>query len=152
VPSVGDWREPEPIGRIRSLFLNAEDYGLGDYRVGVSFHAAWPVEVRGGNADILVRAADNRPIVVSKRFGEGHVVLIGDTGFAMNKNLEYIGGEPFESGYENAHWWRWLISRVTKRAEWVPPPLQTTAGAGVPDETPQAVDALLPGLDEEIQP
>ncbi len=157
VPSVGDWHEPEPIGRIRSLFLNAQDYGLGDYRVGVRFYAAWPVEVRGGNADILVRAADNRPIVVSKRFGKGHVVVIGDTGFALNKNLEYIGGEAFEGDYENSHFWRWLISRVTDQAEWVPPPGEPPADnempdAGTLDESTQAADVLLPGLGEEVQP
>jgi hypothetical protein len=122
VPSTRPAREPEPIGRMRSLFLSARDYGAGDYRAGVLFHAAWPVEVRGGNADVLVRAADNRPIVVARRVGRGSVVVIGDTGFAMNKNLEYIGGEPFDGGYENAHFWRWLISRLTDRQEWVPPP------------------------------
>ena len=40
---------------------------------------------------------------------------------AMNKNLEYIGGEPFDGNYENAHFWRWLIARVTGQPEWVPP-------------------------------
>ena len=39
----------------------------------------------------------------------------------MNKNLEYIGGEPFNGRHENAHFWRWLISRLTPGPEWVPP-------------------------------
>lgn len=124
VPTGGDWREPEPMGRKRTLFLNANEYGQGDYMVGVMLYAAWPVESKGGNTDVLVRAVDDRPVVVSRQIGEGHVVVIGDTGFAMNKNLEYISGDPFGNGYENAHFWRWLISRVTGRPEWVPPPLE----------------------------
>jgi hypothetical protein len=39
----------------------------------------------------------------------------------LNKNLEYVGGEPFDGRYENAHFWRWLISRLTPGPEWVPP-------------------------------
>ena len=115
VPTGGDWREPEPMGRKPS------DYGLGDYKVGVRFYAAWPVESRDKNTEILVRAVDNRPVVVSRRIGSGRIVVIGDTGFAMNKNLEYISGDPFEGQYENAHFWRWLITRVTDQQEWVPP-------------------------------
>jgi hypothetical protein len=132
VPTGGNWREPEPIGRMRSLFLDANEYGMGDYRVGVLFYAVWPVEAEGSGVEILVRAADDQPVVVSRRVGSGRVVVIGDTGFAMNKNLEYVGGEPFEGNYENAHFWRWLITRVTDRPEWVPPPAQPAPvdGAG----------------------
>ncbi len=55
------------------------------------------------------------------RLERGRIVVIGDPGFALNKNLEYVGGEPFEGRYENAHFWRWLISRVTGQPEWIPP-------------------------------
>jgi hypothetical protein len=130
VPTVGRWREPEPIGRIRSLYLNASDYGRGDYKVGVMFHAGWPVEAEISNADVLVRAHQERPIAVSRAVGRGHLVVIGDTGFAMNKNLEYIGGEPFEGRYENAHFFRWLIARITDRQEWFPPPSEDASSGG----------------------
>ena len=48
-------------------------------------------------------------------------MLIGDTCFAMNKNLEYIGGEPFFGAHENAHFWRWLLTRLQGQPEWIPP-------------------------------
>ena len=48
-------------------------------------------------------------------------MLIGDTCFAMNKNLEYIGGEPFFGAYANAHFWRWLLTRLQGQPEWIPP-------------------------------
>ena len=122
VPTLGSEREPEPMGHFRSLFLNAADYGAGDHKVGVVFHAGWPVATTATDAEVLVRGRGDQPIVISRRVRKGCVVLIGDTGFAMNKNLEYIGGEPFDGGYENAHFWRWLITRVTDRPEWIPPP------------------------------
>ena len=121
VPTVGERREPEPMGNVRSLFLDANAYGAGDYRVGVVFHAGWPVHVVKESSEVLAYAIDDQPIVVCRQFGQGRAVVIGDTNFAMNKNLEYVGGEPFNGRYENAHFWRWLISRITERPEWIPP-------------------------------
>jgi hypothetical protein len=120
-PTGSDWREPEPMGHFRSLYLNAQDYGAGDYRVGVLFHTAWPVEADAPDAETLVRGPRDEPIVAARRVGQGRLIVIGDSNFALNKNLEYVGGEPFEGRYENAHFWRWLLSRVTDRPEWVPP-------------------------------
>jgi hypothetical protein len=71
---------------------------------------------------VFVYGQNDLPIVVCRHVGQGKVVLIGDTGFALNKNLEYIGGEPFAGDYENAHFWRWLISRMMDQDEWIPPP------------------------------
>ena len=85
------------------------------------------MESKATGADILVRGRDDRTVVVARAVGRGTVVLIGDTRFGFNKNLEYIGGQPFANGFENAHFWRWLISRVTGQTEWVPPPPQEPA-------------------------
>lgn len=126
VPTVGKWREPEPFGRVRTDYVDANDYGAGDYRASVAFWSGWPVEVDPADSEVLVYAVRNgtageEPVAVSRDVGAGKVVVIGDTGFAMNKNLEYTGGEPFDGGYENAHFWRWLIARITGRPDWVPP-------------------------------
>jgi len=130
VPTAGRWREPEPLGHTRAVYWDARQHGRGEYQASVQFHAAWPVAAEGDRAETLVSAPNGQPVVVAQRFGRGCVVLIADTGFALNKNLEYVGGEPFGGGYENAHFWRWLISRVTGRAEWTPP-----APPPAPDET-----------------
>jgi len=121
VPTEGRWEEPEPLGHHRSLFLDARDYGAGDYKAGVILFAAWPVEAGSEDAEVLVRGRNENPVIVSRQFGKGTVVLIGDTCFAMNKNLEYVTGEAFEEKYENAHFWRWLLTRISGRPEWVPP-------------------------------
>ena len=68
-----------------------------------------------------MKGFENRPLVAGARVGEGSVVLVGDTCFAMNKNLEYGGGEPFYGRYDNAHFWRWLISWLTDEEDWLPP-------------------------------
>jgi len=126
VPSVGNWREPEPFGRIGTHYLDANDYGAGDYRASVALYAGWPVDVDGLDSEVLVYAmrdgtAVEAPVAVSRDVGVGKVVVIGDTGFAMNKNLGYTGSEHFDGWYENAHFWRWLIARITGRPDWVPP-------------------------------
>jgi hypothetical protein len=67
------------------------------------------------------------------------VVVIGDTSFAMNKNLEFIGGQPLDGGHENAHFWRWLISRMLGEEAWIPPPPGYADGGG-----PTAGQEVLP--------
>ena len=66
----------------------------------------------GRNILPVVESEAELPVIVSRAVGQGHVVLIGDTCFAMNKNLEYIGGQSFSGGYETAHFWRWLLTRL----------------------------------------
>jgi hypothetical protein len=132
VPTLGQGREPEPMGKFRSLFLNAKDFGAGDYKVGVLFFTGWPVEKKKGTGsptlspdvqetEFLVYGPNDTPVVVLRKVGQGGIVLIGDSNFALNKNLEYIGGEPFEGRYENAHFWRWLLTRLLDGREWIPP-------------------------------
>ena len=136
VPTGGKAYEPAPMGHVRSLYLDGSKYGLGDYRVGVVLHAAWPVESDRQAAEVLVRGVQERPVVVCCAHGAGKVVVIGDSEFAMNKNLEYIGGEPFNGRHENAHFWRWLISRLTPVPEWVPPPEEPEVETQTPQESP----------------
>jgi hypothetical protein len=133
VPTTGRWHEPEPLGHLRA------DYGVSDPSQSqaalpsVQFHAAWPVSA-DDSAQVLVRAANGQPVVVCRSIGRGRVVVIGDTGFALNKNLEYIGGEPFDGRYDNANFWRWLITRVTDRPEWSPPVPPPPAGGASEQE------------------
>jgi hypothetical protein len=121
VPTSGRRREPEPMGRIRAFYLQPLDDSGEPYDVGVTLHAAWPVESMRSGEEVLAYGRNGLPVIVCRRVGQGRIVLIGDSGFAMNKNLEYVGGEPFDGRYENAQFWRWLIARVTGQAEWIPP-------------------------------
>jgi hypothetical protein len=127
--------EPEPMGRVRAACLDAADQGLPDRRAFVQFHAAWPLLTEGEEVEVLVRATADRPVVAARQLGQGELVVIADSHFALNKNLEYVGGEPFDGGYENADFWRWLLSRLQTGREEIPPdPSADEAGspAGAP--------------------
>jgi hypothetical protein len=49
------------------------------------------------------------------------VVVIGDTCFALNKNLEHEQGLVLEQMRDNAQFWRWLLSILGERQRWFPP-------------------------------
>lgn len=112
--------EPRYERNVRSRYLSAATTGSHDCYV--SFHAAWPLEFVAPDIVAVVTDSDDRPIIGVRRVGRGKVAVIGDTGFAMNKNLEYVGGEPFGGGYENAHFWRWFLNFLNDRPAWIPPP------------------------------
>jgi hypothetical protein len=111
--------EPEPLGHFKSPYLESEGR-----RVYVRFHAAWPVAADEPDAQVIAYGRDNQPVIIMRRFGTGKVLLIGDTCFAMNMNLESENGAPFEGLRENADFWRWLLTMIRGGPMWVPPILQ----------------------------
>jgi hypothetical protein len=126
--------EPQAMGHFKSPYLRS-----GDQRVYVRFHAAWPITCNDPQAQVLVYGQNNLPVIILRRLGAGKVVVIGDTCFAMDKNLEHEGGEPFEGLRENADFWRWFITRLRDQEMWVPPALQSlpavrSGQAGLPAE------------------
>ncbi len=114
-------REPSPFGHFKAPFIQ-----VGNEMHFVRFHAGWPVaaDLPPGSPEAvpLGYGADNVPVILMRPVGQGKVVLIGDTCFAMNKNLEHMDGSPFERMRENADFWRWLISFLRGGQEWLPPP------------------------------
>ncbi|MBN2589727.1 MAG: hypothetical protein JXA96_07685 [Sedimentisphaerales bacterium] len=115
--------EPTPFGYFKSPYL-----GLQDKQVFVRFNAAWPVYCNDPQAKVIAYGRDNVPVIIMRNFGKGNVVVIGDTCFAMNKNLEWEGGETFEGLRENADFWRWFISLLRDQDEqWIPPALQESS-------------------------
>lgn len=53
----------------------------------VSFMSAWPIEVSDGEVEVLC-SHDEGPLIVASRVGNGRLVLIGDSEFLHNRNLE----------------------------------------------------------------
>jgi len=119
-------QEPAPLGHFKSPYLESEDR-----RVYVRFHAAWPIRCTDPNARVIANGRDNQPVIIARRIGAGRVILVGDTGFAMNKNLEQQNGQPFEGLRENADFWRWLISTLHDEPMWIPPALHGTPAGEV---------------------
>jgi len=112
--------EPEALGHFKSPYLSS-----GDKRVHVRFHAAWPVTCNDQGARVIAYGHNNLPVIVLRQLGAGKVVVIGDTCFVANKNLEWEGGQPFEGMRENADFWRWFVTQLRDREMWIPPALQS---------------------------
>ncbi len=116
-----DAPQPEAMGHFKSPYLKS-----ADKQVYVRFHAAWPIHCTDPQAQVIAYGRNNLPVIILRRFRAGKVVVIGDTCFAMNKNLEWEGGEPFEGMRENADFWQWFISQLRGQEMWIPPALQTS--------------------------
>jgi len=87
---------------------------------------------------------EDRSVVVSRGVGDGHVVVIADTYFAINWNLPLPSktGEPAD----NDLFWRWLLSRVTQRRDpWMPPP--ATGKPQEPIERDQPIEPDSEGME-----
>ncbi len=111
--------EPEAMGHFKSPYLSS-----GEQQVFVRFHAAWPINCSDPNARVIANGQNDLPVIIIRSLGAGKVVVIGDTCFAMNKNLEWEGGEPFEGMRENADFWRWFITQLRVEEMWIPPALE----------------------------
>jgi hypothetical protein len=100
--------EPVPLGHFKAPFF----FG-GDYHAFVRFFAGWPVECDDANQLRVsgIEALD-LPLIVLRRYRQGLVVVVGDTAFAQNRNLENRDGSPFEGMRENAVFWRWLLAML----------------------------------------
>lgn len=107
--------DPEPMGHFKSPFIKVDNY-----MAHVRFHAAWPVGSYEPDARVIAYGSGDLPVILARQVGQGWFVLVGDTCFAMNKNLEREGGEPFEGMRENADFWRWLLADLTGRPQWLP--------------------------------
>jgi hypothetical protein len=131
-------RPPEPLGHYKAPYWRSDD---GSYMVFVRFHAAWWVrllhaaETKMGDtqgryfAREMAYGRANDPTMLWRRIGKGQVVLVGDSQFVTNRNLEQEGGQPFEGLRENAEFWRWLTSYLEspdEPADWYKPPNPAT--------------------------
>ncbi len=128
-PEQAESPEPIPLGHFKSPYLES-----AGRRVYVRFHAAWSVRCTDPNARVIAYGRDNQPVIVLRRIGAGKAVLIGDTCFAMNKNLEWESGEPFEGLRENADFWRWFLTVLRDEPMWLPEAIREQPAAGAPGE------------------
>jgi hypothetical protein len=117
--------EPKPFGHFKAPYFNG-----GDYMAHVRFHAAWNVEstdpetrpIAYGPRDPKGPPDQVDPsVILMLRIGQGKAVVVADSDFATNKNLEREGGQPFDGMRENADFWRWLLADLNGQPAWTPP-------------------------------
>lgn len=133
--------EPKPFGHFKAPYFNG-----GDYMAYVRFHAAWNVESTDPNARPLAygpRDPKGPPdqkdptVILMRRIEQGKIIVVADSDFATNKNLEREGGQPFEGMRENADFWRWLLADLNGEPTWAPPrPPPSTLGKPEDKPTP----------------
>jgi hypothetical protein len=83
---------------------------------------------------------DDAAAVLARRVGDGIVVVIGDTEFALNKNLAYLPQDLFNGPYNNAHFWRWLLTDLRGPQAWIPPAAEEDEEpAEWPEDSPAGV-------------
>ncbi len=89
------WEEKEASdGLMKQFGLSIDNIPLGRFvsiiprfNQRVMFAEAWPVVNLEGTYEIIA-SYENMPVIVKKRHGEGQIVLVGDSSFFWNKNLE----------------------------------------------------------------
>jgi hypothetical protein len=127
-------RPPDPMGHFKSPYVDT-----GQYMAFVRFNAAWPVGSDDPQARVIANGNGNVPVIIMRSIGRGKAVLVGDTGFAMCKNLEWEDGSLFDGMRENADFWRWLITILKDEPMWIPPrpkPVAPAAPAAAPAPAP----------------
>ncbi len=127
---------PRPLGHFKSIYFHSQE---PDFVAFVRFHAAWGV-VCSIEPQLVVSYLEpylgQVPLITILRYGsgvleeaKGMVVVIGDSGFAMNKNLEVESGYPFEGMRENPVFWRWFLSLLRNGVDegevWFPKKIDT---------------------------
>jgi hypothetical protein len=82
----------EPL--LKAFDIEIENLPLGYFKVdapvlGVDamFYEGWPVYDHSREAEMICAHGDF-PLIVVKRYGDGRLVVIGDSNFLLNKNLE----------------------------------------------------------------
>jgi hypothetical protein len=158
-PNLLKGTEPAPMGHFKGPYFEVH----GDYQSFVRFHAAWPIKCNDPDAQAIASGFADRPfdpaaggfrlegkielpVIIVRNVKKGKFVVIGDTEFAANKNLENEDGGPIEGLRENADFWRWFIPQLRGTTPWYPPKPQPQT---TPEATPQtgaAPAAAIPEL------
>jgi hypothetical protein len=123
----------------------------GGYKNDLMCYAGWPVRcpIDLEKVPFWVSVDGQRTAAAMMHLGRGKVLVIGDTAFAMNKNLENAAGTPTMDRGENAHFWRWFLGYATDQPAWSPP------NAGWPEKAvakPRAGDHAAPGSPKGGEP
>lgn len=116
--SVG-WEEREASLPLMDTFGFALDYlplaqfisVIPQANQRVRFAEAWPVISTGEQSEVIA-AYQTLPVVMKKPYGKGTVVMIGDSSFFWNKNLEM----EENTVQENIEFLKWLLENLKDRS------------------------------------
>ncbi|MFC2013851.1 DUF4350 domain-containing protein [Chloroflexota bacterium] len=91
--------EPVPLGHFKTQVSNTEETAM--------FYEAWPVYSDDVEAEVLC-SYDKYPLISLKDYGKGKFVVVGDSYFLLNKNLEM---EDYVY-QDNISFLKWLLKKL----------------------------------------
>ncbi|HEV2969429.1 MAG TPA: hypothetical protein VGY55_05505 [Pirellulales bacterium] len=164
-PNLPKGTEPAPMGHFKGPYYEVS----GDYQSFVRFHAAWPISCNDPEAKAIAAGFADRPfdpaaggfrlegktelpVIIVRNVKKGKAVVIGDTEFAANKNLENEDGSPIEGLRENADFWRWFIPQLRGTTPWYPPKSQPQTTPAATPPTGAVPAAAIPELPAALPP
>ena len=110
-------REPDPTGNSYTPYLELDKNRYAQ----LLLYAGWPVKGLHSDVGTVAGGRNGEAVAVARPVGKGRLVVIGDTNFALNRNLELASGEPLFGNRANVDFWRWLFGRFADRPDWTPP-------------------------------
>jgi hypothetical protein len=78
----------EPLGVSISGIPLGRFFDMQAFGQRVSFMSAWPMDKVPAKAQVLCKTPDNKPLMVSVPVGKGELVVISDSEFLLNRNVE----------------------------------------------------------------
>ena len=110
----GDTRhEPDPTGSSFTPYLELENKRYAQ----MLLHAGWPI--KGLHSDVMTIAGgqNGEPVAVARPIGKGRIIVIADTKFAFNQNLETASGEPLYGNRANHPFLALVVRPICRPAE-----------------------------------
>lgn len=108
--------ETDAVGSFVAPYFETDQ---GDAQV--MFREGWPIACNAPDATVHVQSDQGASFIVTRPFGHGTVAVIGDSKFALNRNLERPDGQPVAEGLQNGDFWHWFLAVLDRQAPWVPP-------------------------------
>ena len=101
---------------------------VAGYFLGHAISSAVPMVERPQPARVIAYGNGNHPSILKRVVGKGSFVVVADSGFILNKNLEVESGEEFEGKRENAEFWHWFLTDLRGEEAWIPPEVRPRKG------------------------
>ena len=114
---------PDDFGRAFIPYINAKDYGKGDYMAYTCIHQPWPVECVADQraVDPILHGYNGQTVAAACHHGKGCALVVGDSHFVLNENHGYVDGRAVDGTASNLDFWHWCLGRVTGSHDWFPP-------------------------------